>query len=74
MLYSHAHHVEEYQDKNGNLKPPGDRNIIEKSMIWILRSLYHFLRFLPAQFFHSSVVMFLTLSEEHFQNSSLILQ
>ena len=43
-------------------------------MIWVLRSFYHFLRFLSAKFFHCSVVMLLAFGEKHFQDSSLVLQ
>ena len=74
MLYSHADHVEEYQHEDRDLKPPRYRNIIEQSVIWILGTLYNFLRLLPSELLHSCIVMLLALCEEHFQNSSFILQ
>ena len=74
MLDTHRHHVQEDQDKDCNLEPSGERDIVEKCMIWVLRSLYHFLRFFPAQFFHGSVIVFLALSQKHLEHSSLVLE
>ena len=66
VLDPHRDHVQEDQHEDGNLKPAGEWYIVEEGMIWVLRSLYHFLGLFPTQFFHRSVIVLLTFCEEHF--------
>ena len=61
VFYSHADHVEENKNKDRNLKTARNRNIVEQSMIGILRPFDNFLRFLSPKFLHSCVVMLLAL-------------
>lgn len=70
----HRHHVEEDEDKNGDLESSGVAQVIEHRQELIQRSMDHFLWLLPAQLLHGRVVMFLGFSQEHFQHTTLVLQ
>lgn len=53
--------------------PPRVGEVVEQCHALIARPLDHFLRLFPAQLFHRRVVVLLTLRQEHFQNTTLVL-
>ena len=59
MLDTHADHVEEDQHEDCDLKASRNGDVVEKRVVRILRSFYHFLRLFSAKFLHCGVVVFL---------------
>lgn len=58
----------------GILVPSGIGQVIEHAQDLIEGALDDLLRFLAPQLLHRRVIVFLRLGQEHFQNSSFVLQ